>query len=165
MDICKNEMASIHSMKKIVLFTLLVSGCSAYVTEENSSDFDTWELCTLLHNPESLYSSWVPLEEENEVIRAELEKRGYISKEDCSIESIAKSKCVNLGFKEGTSDYAQCHLDVELHIAEMKQIKKSARETEEAAQSSAVNAAILSRQRNNSTPRVPPPTFEPVWKP
>ena len=157
------------SMKTNIIASLAATmaislqGCTAYVTKDNSADFDTWELCTLLHNPESLYSSWVSNEEENGVIRTELEKRGFTSKDDCSTESIAQTKCDSLGIKEGSGDYAKCQLDVELHIAEMKQMKKSARD----AQESAAAAAIISSSGSYShpAPPQPPPTFEPVWKP
>ena len=160
-------------MKKIILLAFLLSGCAAVVTKENSASFDTWELCTLLYDPHSLYSNWISDEEENRFIRTELERRGINSKDDCSIESLAQAKCDGLGFKAGTTDYAKCNLDVELHIKEMKQMKKSAQDAEEAA------AAIQSQQILNSMQleqiqqdqqwqefqQQQQQYFEPVWKP
>lgn len=154
-----DDKMNISAVRNIILLVFLLSGCTAYVTKENSTDFETWELCTLLYNPHSLYSNWISDEEENRVIRAELEKRGFISKDSCSIESIAKAKCDSLGLKEGTNDYAKCRLDVEYHVEEMKQMKKSAREAKEAA------AVIQYQQINDSYQSQPQPTFEPVWKP
>lgn len=147
-------------MKKIILLAFLLSGCTALVTKDNSASFDSWELCTLLYDPHSLYSSWISMEEENNVIRAELKRRGILSKADCSIESLVKTKCDDLGFKEGTSEHAKCRLDVELHIKEMKQAKKAAHDANEAA------AAIQSQQIINSMQiqQQPPPTFDPIWK-
>ncbi len=160
-------------MKKTVLFTLLFSGCAAVVTNENSATFDTWELCTLLYDPHSLYSNWVSMEEEDDVIRAELKNRGFLSKADCSIDSLARAKCDGLGFKAGTAEYAECNLTVELHIKEMKQMKKSAHDAEAAA------AAIQSQQILNSMQleqikqdqqwqefqQQQQQYYEPVWKP
>ncbi len=131
-------------MKKIILLTFLLSGCVAVVTEENSASFDTWELCTLLYDPHSLYSNWISNEEENGVIKTELERRGFNTKDDCTIESLAKTKCINFGFKEGTNDYAKCNLDVELHIKKMKHLKKAAHDAQDAA------AATQSLQIYNS---------------
>ncbi|MCG7990584.1 MAG: hypothetical protein JAY98_03495 [Candidatus Thiodiazotropha lotti] len=122
----------------------MLTGCAAYVTKENSATFDTWELCTLLYEPHSLYSSWTSMEEEDSVIREELKKRGFLSKADCSIESIAKAKCNHYGFTSGTTEYAKCRMDVEHHIKEMKQMKKSAQDATEAAE------AIQAQQIQNS---------------
>ncbi len=131
-------------MKNIILLAFLLSGCSAYVTKENSTTFDTWELCTLLYDPHSLYSSWISIKEEDSVIRAELETRGFYSRTDCSIASLAKAKCDGIGFKAGTTEHAQCRLDVELNIRKMKQMKKSAQDAQEAAE------AMQSQQILNS---------------
>ena len=112
----------------------VLTGCVAYVTKENASSFATWELCTLLYNPNSLYSDWIPVEEEDSVIRAELERRGLHTQADCSVESLAEAKCGDFGFDAGTPDYAKCRMDVEQHIKEMRQQKKASYEAKQAAE-------------------------------
>ncbi|MET0082685.1 MAG: hypothetical protein ABW079_06695 [Sedimenticola sp.] len=134
-------------LRAITIITVsILTGCTAVVTKENSETFDTWELCTLLHDPYSLYSSWIPMEEENNVIRAELEKRGIATKADCSIESLTKTKCDSYGFTPGTKEYAKCRLDVEHHIKEMKQMKKSAQDAKEAAEATQTQQMINNMQ-------------------
>tara|TARA_R110002124_G_scaffold229799_2_gene394956 strand:+ start:5823 stop:6374 length:552 start_codon:yes stop_codon:yes gene_type:complete len=117
----------------VIAISAMLTGCTAYVTKENSSAFDTWELCTLLYDPHSLYSGWISMEDEDSIIKAELKKRGFLSKADCSIDSIAQAKCDDYGVKSGTSEYAKCRLDTEHYINMMKQMKKAAHEAEEAA--------------------------------
>lgn len=120
---------------------LSLVACSPLVTKENSASFPSWELCTLLYNPESIYSDWISMEDENEVIRRELSRRGIATLEDCSIRSLARSSCDSYGFKPDSTEYSQCLLDVESHIEQMKQMKKAAHDAElasDAAQASQI---------------------------
>lgn len=134
------------TMKRLLLLAVttvpILTGCVSYVTKENSSSFATWELCTLLYDPQSLYSDWISMENEDSIIRTELASRGLRTKADCSVESQAKSKCDDYGFKAGTTDYANCRIDVEQHIEEMKQLKKAANESRQAAEAAQAQQII-----------------------
>ncbi|WP_143556140.1 hypothetical protein [Solemya velum gill symbiont] len=136
-----------------IIPVLMLTGCTTVVTKENAASFDTWELCTLLYDPNSLYSDWISMEEEDSAIRAELEKRGFSSEADCSIQSVAKRKCDNYGFKPGTTEHTQCRLDVEHHIKEMKQMKKSAHDAEQSDAAIQVQQQQIIQQQQQSLMR------------
>ncbi|WP_286241145.1 hypothetical protein [Neptuniibacter halophilus] len=124
--------------------TTMLSGCMALVTKDNASTFETWELCTLLYNPTSLYSDWINIEEENIDIAAELSRRGVHTETQCSVPAIAESKCLAYGFQADTNDFARCRIDVEQHIQQMKQMKKAAHDAQLASE------ALQAQQIQNS---------------
>lgn len=148
-------------LKKIsVLLTVAsMSGCSALVTSENSYSFDSWELCTLLHNPESLYSNWISMDEEDAVIRRELARRGILTKQQCTFESLSEAKCSEVGFVQGTDAFAQCRLDTEQNYKELFIAKKQAHDARTAAeiQQNQINTMII-QDAMKPAPLVIPPT-------
>jgi len=102
-------------MKKLLLTLLLsltvlvLSGCTTLaVTENNSSSYNTWELCTLLYRPHQMYSDWVVDEEENKTIETELKKRGIYDERSCDVVELAKRECLEFGYKKDTKDFVDC---------------------------------------------------------
>ena len=78
------------------------------VKKENAPTFNTWELCTLLHRPNQMYSDWHVDEEENKNIKDELKKRGIFDKESCNVVELAKKQCSEFGYKSKTPDFIDC---------------------------------------------------------
>ena len=97
------------SYLRLSLAALVLSGCSTLeVTENNSSSYDTWELCTLLYRPHQIFPDWVADEKENKTIAAELEKRGIYDEKSCTVMDLAKRECLEFGYKKDTESFAEC---------------------------------------------------------
>ena len=99
-------------MRYLLLLTtlpLLLSGCyTQVVKEDNAETFPTWELCTLLHRPNQMYSDWVSDEDELKSIENELKRRGITDKQSCEVIELAKRQCLEFGHRKGTSGFVGC---------------------------------------------------------
>ena len=78
------------------------------VKKDNASAFNTWELCTLLHRPNQMYSDWHVDKAENKNIEDELNKRGIFDKKSCEVTELAKRQCTEFGYKQKTQSFIDC---------------------------------------------------------
>lgn len=143
----------------------LLSGCSAVVTRENAKGFDSWELCTLLYNPTSIYADWISMDDEDAAIRQELLRRGISSQDQCTFESLAERKCINVGFKQDTTEFANCRLTAEQNFNKLLLAKKSAHDSNNAAAANQnlMNYLIIQQATQPPPVVVPPPTPNFNW--
>ena len=140
-------------MKKLLILlslsltVLVLSGCNTLtlaVTEENSSSYNTWELCTLLYRPHQMYSDWVVDEGENKTMETELKKRGIYDEESCDIVELSKTQCIEFGYKKDTQDFVDCTGETFRDINDKIITTKENREKEKSNPSSSSYSAINS---------------------
>jgi hypothetical protein len=55
-----------------------------------------------------MYSDWYVDKKENKNIEKELNKRGVFNKNSCDVVELAKSQCIEFGYKSKTQDFVDC---------------------------------------------------------